>query len=131
MSKYARLLDNEGSKAVPIPLVLHTVPQGDKQPSNQATKQPRLQQKPSASDESIDIEAIRKAVKQVGKETTSHRMHEDEKEALEDILYSLKKKGLKSNENEFVRIAINHLIADYQDNKDDSILVRVLESLKA
>lgn len=98
-----------------------------KQPSNQATKQPRLQE----TNIDDNFERIRKAVKQLGKETTSYRLHELEKESLDDILYELKKQGIRSNENEIVRIAINHLIDDYTKNKNASLLVTVLERLKA
>lgn len=102
-----------------------------KQPSNQATTKATKQPKKVASDADTLVETIRKAVKLVGKETTSYRLHEVEKESLDDIIYGLKKRGFRSSENEIMRIAINYVIDDYNQHSDDSVLIRVLESLKA
>lgn len=110
-----------------------------KQPSNQATtlatKQPEVQpvrQFPRAVSKDDDyVETIRLALKEVGKETTSYRLHEKEKEALDEMLYQLKRRKLKSNENEVMRIAINFILGDYQANGDQSILVRALEHMRA
>lgn len=101
----------------------HATMQPVKQPSNRPAK------KRSNGDEML--ESIRYAVKQVGKETTSYRLHETEKESLDDILYGLKKRGIRSSENEIMRIAINYIITDYADNGDTSVLAGVLERLNS
>ena len=75
------------------------------------------------------IERIRKIVKVIGKETTPLRLTPIEKEQLSDIVYSFKKKGIRTSENEINRIASNLLILDYKQNKDKSILTKVLEAL--
>jgi len=77
------------------------------------------------------IEYIRKSVKQVGTKNSSHRLTQDEKDAITDIIYALKKKGLNTNENEIARIAINYLAADFRKNKQASLLVQVLERLNS
>jgi hypothetical protein len=76
-------------------------------------------------------ELIRRAVKQVGKETTNYRLTSEEKDAVADLVYAFKKRGIRTSENEIVRIAINNLMNDYQENGDNSVLVTVLTSLNS
>lgn len=76
-------------------------------------------------------ELIRRAVKQVGKENTNYRLTAEEKEAMSDIVYAFKKQGIRTSENEIIRIALNSLMNDYQEKGKDSTLVTVLESLNA
>src|SRR6266487_194710 len=77
------------------------------------------------------IEIIRKAVKLLGKEAATHRFTADEKDAITDIVYALKKKGISTSENEITRIAINYLVWEYRQSKQASILAKVLERLNA
>ncbi len=77
------------------------------------------------------IEVVRKAVKLLGEKAATHRFTADEKDAIADIVYTLKKKGITTSENEITRIAINYLVWDYRRNKQSSILSRVLERLNA
>lgn len=74
------------------------------------------------------VSSIRRSVNQAGKEVFTGRFDEEEKEGLADVLYSLRKRGLKSSENEIVRVAIRCLFDDYNNKDDDSLLVKVLES---
>lgn len=76
-------------------------------------------------------ETIRKAVRSVGKETTNLRLSGEEKEAVQDLVYILKKRGFRTSENEIARIGINQLLGDYAENGDDSVLVQVLERLNS
>jgi hypothetical protein len=86
----------------------------------------------TTSDSSNDsIEVVRKAVKLLGEKAATHRFTADEKDAIADIVYSLRKKGITTSENEITRIAINYLVWDYRNNKQASILSRVLERLNA
>ena len=75
------------------------------------------------------IEEVRKAVRLVGTNNSSHRLTNEEKEAITDIIYALKKKGFNTNENQIARIAIDYLIADFRKNKQSSFLTRMLERL--
>jgi hypothetical protein len=75
------------------------------------------------------IEAIRKSVKHPGKEVTFVRLTQKEKAKLGDIVYTYKKQGIKTSENEIARIGLNHLIEDYNANGQNSILAMVLKAL--
>ena len=101
-----------------------------KQPSNHGTTPPRYHATMVDSDNDY-TEAVRKAVKQLGKEAATYRFTADEKRALADIVYNLKTKGIRSSENELTRIAINYLVWEYRHRKQASILSRVLERLNA
>lgn len=76
------------------------------------------------------VESIRKAVKLVGKEAATHRFTPEEKAAIADIIYTYRRQGFDSSENEIARIAINWLVADHQQNKEESVLAHVLRALK-
>ena len=77
------------------------------------------------------VEIVRKAVKLLGEKAATHRFTADEKDAIADIVYSLRKKGVTTSENEITRIAINYMVWDYRQNQQASILARVLERLNA
>src|SRR6266567_4946586 len=82
-----------------------------------------------SGDDSIEI--VRKAVKLLGEKAATHRFTADEKDAIADIVYALRKKGITTSENEITRIAINYLVWEYRQSKHASILSRVLERLNA
>ena len=75
------------------------------------------------------VEAVRKAVKEFGKEAATHRFTTEEKKALADIIYSYKGQGIKTSENEIARIAINFLVTDYRENGKNSALHLVINAL--
>lgn len=75
------------------------------------------------------VEEIRKTVKQFGKEAATYRLTEAEKQQLADIVYTYKRQGYRTSDNELARIAINWLLLDYQEQGEQSILARVLEAL--
>ena len=77
------------------------------------------------------IETVRKAVREFGKEAATHRFTSEEKKAIADVIYSYKRRGIKTSENEIARIAVNFLIDDYRQNGENSILDKVLEVLNA
>jgi hypothetical protein len=77
------------------------------------------------------IEIIRKSVKQIGKEVTFVRLTSDEKTQLSEIVYTYKRLGIKTSENEIARIGLNHLIEDYKFNGEASVLARVIAALNA
>ncbi len=82
---------------------------------------------PSITDELAEV--IRQAVRQVGKEAATHRFTQTEKQALRDIEYAYQSRGIRTSENEITRIAVNHLVEDYQEKGEESILAKVLERL--
>jgi hypothetical protein len=75
------------------------------------------------------IEAVRKAVKQFGKEASTQRLTLEEKQELADIEYSYKRQGIKTSGNEIIRIATNYIVRDYRKNGENSILAKVLNRL--
>ncbi len=77
------------------------------------------------------IQTIRKAVKTPGKEVSFVRLTAEEKGQLADIVYTYKRQGKKTSENELNRIAINYILQDYKANGEHSILAGVIEALLA
>ena len=75
------------------------------------------------------IEAVRKAVKQIGKEPATQRLTLEEKQALDDIKYSYKLQGIRTSGNEIIRIATNYIVREYRKNGENSILAKVLNRL--
>ena len=75
------------------------------------------------------IETIRKAVKDVGKDSATCRFTPEEKKALLELGFSYKMLGYKTSENELTRIAINFLLEDHRQNGKNSVLQRVLDAL--
>ena len=84
-----------------------------------------------ASIESETIEAIRKVVKTQGREVSFIRLTPEEKAQVSDIVYTFKRQGQKTTENQINRIAINYLLHDYHEHGEQSVLARVLASLLA
>ena len=84
-----------------------------------------------ASDPNHVIENVRKSVKTVGKEVSFTRLTPEEKARLADIVYTYKRQGIKTSENEINRIAINYLIQDYEANGENSLLAKVIAALNA
>lgn len=78
------------------------------------------------------IEFIRKIVKNPGKEDVLYvRLTKEEKDKLADVSYTYKRQGMKTSDNEVVRIAINALLEDYKANGEASLLATILASLHA
>ncbi len=78
------------------------------------------------------IELIRKIVKNPGKEDVLYvRLTKEEKDKLADVSYTYKRQGMKTSDNEVVRIAINALLEDYKTHGETSLLATILASLHA
>ena len=77
------------------------------------------------------VETIRKNVKQLGKESAFCRFTVEEKSALGDIVYHYKRNGVRTSENEVVRIAVNWLLENHRNDAKNSMLATVLASLNA
>ncbi len=92
-------------------------------PSNHDTTIP-------ATEEAI-LEAVRRCVKQIGKEPATQRLTLEEKQALKDIEYTYVRQGVKTNGNEIIRIATNYIVREYQKNGEQSILAKVLKRLNS
>lgn len=85
----------------------------------------------ASSDPADLIELIRKNVKPVGKEAAFCRFTPEEKSALGDVVYTYKRNGIRTSENEIVRVAVNWLIENYHADGQHSVLAQVLDRLNA
>jgi len=77
------------------------------------------------------VETIRRIVKVAGKEVSFVRLSPEEKGELAEIVYTYKRQGRKTSENEINRIAVNFIVEDYKANGAQSILARVIDALLA
>ena len=77
------------------------------------------------------LEAVRKAVKQVGKEAATQRLTLEEKQNLKTIEYTYMQQGILTSSNEIIRIATNYVVRDHQKNGEKSILAKVLRQLNS
>src|SRR6266571_5308737 len=77
------------------------------------------------------LEAIRKAVKQIGKEPATQRLTLEEKNALRAIEFTYGQQGIMTSGNEIIRIGMNFILKDYQKNGENSILAKVLLRLNS
>ena len=102
-----------------------------RQPAPSATTFSPPERSSPESDAEQRIEGIRKAVKQLGKEATFCRFTQDEKNGLGDIVYTYKRNGIRTSENEIVRIAVNWLIENYRTDGPNSVLAQVLDHSNA
>jgi hypothetical protein len=136
LGTYSKLAETAEKKQQPTTATPVAQPRTQKvndtmtKPSNRDTTVPRHQ---AATADNVDdyVEVVRKAVKLLGEKAATHRFTADEKDAIADIVYALRKKGITTSENEITRIAINYLLWDYRQSKQISILARVLERLNA
>jgi hypothetical protein len=77
------------------------------------------------------LEAVRKAVKQIGKEGATQRLTLEEKQALADIEYRYQRQGIRTSGNEIIRIALNYAVENYRKNGENSLLAKVLKRLNS
>jgi hypothetical protein len=84
-----------------------------------------------ASNHTSIIETIRKTVKSLGKEVSFTRVTPEEKGRVVDIVYTYKRQGVKTSENEINRIAVNFLVEDFSKNGKESVLAQVIDALNA
>lgn len=75
------------------------------------------------------LEEVRKATKEFGKEAATHRFTQEEKRAITEIIYHYKQEGIRTSENEIVRIATNWLIQDHRKEKSASFLDKALNAI--
>src|SRR6266446_530717 len=100
-------------------------------PRHHDTMQPSNHDTTVSGKEADLLEAVRKAVRQLGKEPATQRLTLEEKQALADIEYSYKRQGIRTSGNEIIRIATNYLVREYRQNGENSILAQVLKKLNS
>ncbi len=77
----------------------------------------------------ISIEAVRRIVKVVGREVSFCRVSPEEKAQLAEIVYTYKRRGVRTSENEINRIALNAILLDYATNGEQSLLARTIAAV--
>jgi hypothetical protein len=77
------------------------------------------------------VDALQQNLKTIGKEIYYVRITPEEKAKIEDVLHALKRRGMRTSANELGRIALNQLLADYETQGEESMLVRVLSRMRA
>ena len=102
-----------------------------KEPSKKAIKKESYRASTIASKQDSMIEVIRRTVKSLGTKVSFTRVTPEEKARLADIIYTYKRQGVKTSENEINRIAMNFLIEDFHNNGKESVLAQVIEALNA
>ena len=100
-----------------------------RQPPNRDTMQPRNRDTVVSRYHETTIETVRKAVKELGKEAATHRFTIEEKRAIADLVYSYKRRGIRTSENELTRIAVNFVLQDNQEKGKNGLLNKVLRAL--
>jgi len=100
-------------------------------PNSNTSKPPSELASTLASVDASTVAAIRQAIKVPGREVSYVRVTPEEKADLADIVYTYKRQGQKTSENEINRIAINYLLLDYREHGQQSVLARVLAALLA
>jgi hypothetical protein len=77
------------------------------------------------------LDALRLAVRRIGKEAATYRFTREEKERLAEIIYRQSRAGVRTCENEIVRIGVNWLLQDHRARGDASLLSLALKALHA
>lgn len=75
------------------------------------------------------VSMIRAAVIQTGQASTNHRLTNVEKERIEDVVWEFKKNGIRTTENEIVRIALNYILNHHDQEGKNSLLAITLNLL--
>lgn len=129
--------DTSAPSKSPVPTRSQRADPGDMKPGTKATKAPhrhatmtpRYHDTMASRHHDTIVGVIRKAVREYGKEAATHRFTADEKKAIADIIYSYKRRGIRTSENQVARIAVNFIVSDYRENGENSVLHRALEAL--
>ena len=100
-----------------------------RQENNRDTTTPRNHDTTVSHSEEDTLDKVRRAVRQLGKEAATHRFTQEEKNLIAEVVYTYRKKGIRTSENEIARISINYLLMDYRAKGASSILARILEKL--
>jgi len=76
------------------------------------------------------LRQLRLAVRRIGKEAATYRFTREEKDKLAETIYTEGRAGIKTCENEIVRIAVNWLLEDQRARGEISVLAQALKALR-
>lgn len=106
-------------------------PKARTQRTNDDTTSPRNRDTVVSRHHEDTVEALRRAVRVIGKEAATYRFSAEEKSRMADLVYTYKRHGVRTSENEISRIALNFIFRDYEEAGEDSILAKVLDALNS
>jgi hypothetical protein len=76
------------------------------------------------------MHAIRHAVHRVGKDAATYRFTREEKDGLMEVIYQQSRAGIRTSENEVVRIAVNWMLQNHRAEGEGSVLSLVIKTLR-
>ena len=76
------------------------------------------------------LKPLRQAVRRIGKEASTYRFTREEKDQLSETIYAQGRAGIRTCENEIVRIAVNWLMEDQRARGERSVLAQALKALR-
>ena len=76
------------------------------------------------------LRQLRQEVRQIGKEAATYRFTREEKDKLAETIYTQSRAGIKTCENEIVRIGLNWLVEDHRARGEISVLAQALKALR-
>jgi hypothetical protein len=140
LSQKEEIREVERQIPVRVPVVLKKAPLQSTSEKQEEAVLPPEEQKQVSENERMDedmlssyqasmIADIRSLVRRVGKETAFVRLTQEEKQELFDVVYTHKRQGIRTSENEVCRVALNFLLRDYKESGDESMLAKVLKAL--
>jgi len=109
----------------PVPPRYHDTMQPINHDTNQPTNHDTMQPRHHAT----MVETIRSALKDIGKEAATYRLTQEEKKAIEDLIYEYKRKNIKTSANEITRIGVNYILQDHKEKGKQSMLTLVIQAL--
>ncbi|MHB1357919.1 MAG: hypothetical protein ACYCZF_18265 [Anaerolineae bacterium] len=101
--------------------IQETIPPGQREtekPRHHATMVPAM------------LRQVRQAVRRIGKEAATYRFTREEKDKLAETIYTEGRAGIRTCENEIVRIAVNWLLEDQRARGEISVLAQALKALR-
>lgn len=137
MGRYGKLVTGNNKPENDTEVAETTTPSPVKKPSGAPTR--TIAPTIAPSHQSDIVAVIHKAMRQPPAAGTNYRLSTMEKKRLDVIVFQLKTRDiaspddadLKTNINEVLRIAVNSLLIDYDNNGDNSVLVETLKSLRS
>lgn len=109
----------------------HETPKARKEPRRKEVNTPSNRDTVVSRYHGETVETIRRAVRVVGKEAATYRFSPEEKARMADLIYTYKRQGIRTSENEVSRIALNFIFQDYDENGEGSVLAKVLDALNS
>jgi hypothetical protein len=103
-------------------------PTTDKDIKISSNKAPKVSSKISTSDSSY-ADVVRKAVRWPGKESAPLRITGEELNKLKAAVRHFQDQGYPTDRTQIIRVSLNYLLHDFEQNPDNSILTEIMERI--